>query len=366
MPVCVRTSARMGGSRASLILCCSGFLLLVFSFSNVVSHPQCIDSRPPFNGDGSGLLFCPQYSEYGCCTSEDDNRIMARYERIKRLIPASKQDLWTRCSDYAKTFVCQECSPFAAHIFDTEKHAHGTNLQPRVFPGLCGDYCSTFYQSCKELVHYYMEERGTEHIEEAARLDAAILAGPVNFCEETSLSDVDYCYPGLLTNPTLIGNISIEKVNQEGCLCMEPFSAQFRNPIFLKHADDGTKRMFIGEQIGQVHIMYSNGYMLPEPFLDISYDIKTSAYKGDERGMLGMAFHPNFKTNKKYYIYYSTYLSEYEELNVAADHKIRIEEFKVLDDNPDKTDYSYSRIILEVYEPFWNHNGGEVGRPCQL
>lgn len=336
-------------------LCIASGILCLVNLSN--GHPQCLDSRPPFQSAGN--QFCMEYEQYGCCTPYDDQVLRMRYERIKMLIPQAKQHLWTTCADYAKIFLCQTCSPYAAHIFDAEATT-GYQPEPRVFPGLCKGYCSTFYQQCKDLVEYYMDEAGSAYAGEAARLTTTLAVGETEFCDSAHIVDLDYCYPELLTNPILNGNISIEKVTQEGCICVQAYDTiSFRNPVFLRHAGDGSNRMFVGEQIGLVHIMYPNGTLLEEPFLDIRNDIKTTSSKGDERGMLGMAFHPNFTANGKFYIYYSTFLSSTEE--GFANHKIRIEEFKVLPDSPNKVDYNYSRIILEVYEPFWNHNGGEVG-----
>ncbi|XP_052272913.1 HHIP-like protein 1 isoform X2 [Dreissena polymorpha] len=325
----------------------------------VNGHPQCLDARPPFRA--SSVSFCPAYKDHGCCTPHQDKQLKIRYDRIRLLVPASEKQLWTDCENYVKTFLCEECSPYAAHIFDAEQISYGTVPKPRAFPGLCRGYCGEFFTKCKNIVKYYMNEVGSDYMEEASKLQSAITMGEENFCNETKLVDLDYCYPGLLTNPILIGNISIDKVSQEGCLCMEPFDkVKFRNPIFLKHANDGSKRMFIGEQIGIVHIMYPDGRLITPAFLDISADIQSSSYKGDERGMLGMAFHPNFSQNRKFYIYYSAIITEYEQQQTSADHKTRIEEFQVSADKPDQVDYSYHRIILEVYEPYWNHNGGEI------
>lgn len=335
-----------------------GTLCIFVALSTVSGHPQCLDSRPPFQS--SGNQFCTDYQQYGCCTPYDDQALLTRFERIRLLIPPSKQSLWANCAEYAKTFLCQTCSPYAAHIFDAEAST-GYIPEPRAFPGLCKGYCGTFYDKCKDLVQYFMDEAGSDFASEAARLQMAV-ANKTEFCDEVHIVDLDYCFPELLSNPILNGNISIEKITQEGCLCVQPYDQlSFRNPVFLKHAGDGSHRLFIGEQIGLVHIMYPNGTLLKDPFLDIRADIKTTPSKGDERGMLGMAFHPRYTENGKFYIYYSTHLSSYEAQQQLGNHKIRIEEFKVLADNPNKVDYNYSRIIMEVYEPFWNHNGGEVG-----
>ncbi|XP_060553036.1 HHIP-like protein 1 isoform X2 [Ruditapes philippinarum] len=335
-------------------------LLSIYFVCVCEGHPQCLDSRPPFYSH-SKLTFCTNYEDFGCCTPRDDLQLLERYHRISSLIPASQKNMWAQCSAFAKTFLCQTCSPYAAHIFDAEKSHLDTDftLMPRAFPALCGPYCKDFYYSCKDLVKYYMEEVGGAYFEEAMRLDAAVNQNETEFCSKVAVMDKDYCYPELLSNPILNGNISIAKVSKEGCICMQPFAKnQFRNPIFLKHVKDGSNRLFVGEQIGLVHIMYSNGTILPIPFMNIQADVKTTNNPGDERGLLGMAFHPNYLYNGKLYIYYSTPLHDYEKN--YGNHKIRIEELKRDPFDPNQIDYSYSRVILEVYEPWWNHNGGEL------
>ncbi|XP_045213312.2 uncharacterized protein LOC123564080 [Mercenaria mercenaria] len=324
-------------------------------------HPQCLDSRPPFNAHAN-LLFCKDYEQFGCCTPQNDMELKNKFLRIGNLIPAKEKSLWRKCSDYAKTFLCQTCSPYAAHIFDSEKTQTSNAYKPRAFPALCGSFCSEFYKSCKDLVKYYMDVAGSEYIEERTRLNMKVNQNETAFCSNISITDVDYCFPELLSNPILTGNISIEKVTKEGCICVKPYDkVQFRNPIFLKHVKDGSDRLFIGEQLGLVHIMYINETILPEPFLDIRMDVKTTSRKGDERGMLGMEFHPDYTSNGKLYIYYSTELNGTEKLQGKGNHKIRIEEFMVDPFNPNKVDiYGYSRVILEVYQPYWNHNGGEI------
>lgn len=347
--------------RSEIWLFFLGFLSLIKLFVN--GHPQCLDSRPPFQSQGN--LFCGKdYEQYGCCTPYDDYTLQTRYERIRMMIPPAKQQLWNDCSHYAKTFLCQTCSPYAAHIFDAEAST-GYIPEPRAMPGMCKGYCRTFFAACKDLVQYYMDEAGNAYADEAARLSLAI-TNETEFCDTAHIVDLDYCYPELLSNPILNGNISLEKITQEGCLCVQAYNISFRNPVFLENAGDGSNRLFVGEQIGLVHIMYPDGTLEKEPFLDIRADIQTTPSKGDERGMLGMAFHPQFSENGKFYIYYSTHLSQYETVQDLGNHKIRIEEFKVLENNSNKVDYNYSRIILEVYEPFWNHNGGEVTTDSHL
>ena len=347
---------------------CSFFVYCLFllSIRDILAHPQCLDSRPPFNSEAQ-LSFCPQYQDFGCCTLQDDAGIQIRYEQIRAKVPAT---LWGQCSSYVKTFLCQTCSPYAAHIFDAEK-PNQIHVIPRKFPGLCLNECSKFYDRCKDVVEYFFDQP----TDESRTLAAAIAASPFDaftFCKAQNLSDYDYCYPDLLTHPMLTGNISNQVVTQEGCLCVEKFqNTHLRNPIFAKHANDGSNRLFIGEQVGLVHIFYPDGRNISEPFLDMRDLILTTNWKGDERGMLGLAFHPRFSTNGLFYIYYSTSLTTEEDQKYRFyegnferryNHKIVVTEFKVSPENPNKAlpRSVHSRHIIQVPQPYPNHNGGEV------
>ncbi len=71
-------------------------------------------------------------------------------------------------------------------------------------------------------------------------------------------------------------------------------------PVFVTHAGDGSGRLFIVEQGGRIKIL-RNGSVLATPFLNISSKVS----KGSEQGLLGLAFHPNYETNRTFYIYYT-------------------------------------------------------------
>ncbi|PIO38266.1 hypothetical protein AB205_0110060 [Aquarana catesbeiana] len=120
----------------------------------------------------------------------------------------------------------------------------------------------------------------------------------------------------------------------------------------MVHANDGTHRFFIAEQMGYVWVYLPNGSRVDKPFLNVSKAVLTSPWAGDERGFLGIAMHPDFRHNGKFYVYYSIYAKKAE--------KIRISEFHLSTDNMNMADHKSERIILEVTEPASNHNGGQI------
>jgi len=81
----------------------------------------------------------------------------------------------------------------------------------------------------------------------------------------------------------------------------------------------------------------------------------------DERGLLGLAFHPDFKTNGKFYLFYSVPpRAGGPQPGTPWDNLTRISEFRVSASNADQADGSTERIILEADHPQSNHNGGTI------
>ena len=137
------------------------------------------------------------------------------------------------------------------------------------------------------------------------------------------------------------------------CLCVEKIASKLRMPLFLKNANDGSNRLFIGEQIGVIHIYYTDGTKLKKPFLDISSRVKKMT--SIEQGMTGMAFHPNFKSNGYFYVYFSTPKGKSK-----VNHFSNVGEFRVSSKDVNKADPDYFRLILQIPQPYSVHNGGEV------
>ena len=119
-------------------------------------------------------------------------------------------------------------------------------------------------------------------------------------------------------------------------------------PLWLAQAPDDSDRIFIMEQRGRILIVRpgSDGAEAKE-FLNI---VERKPFMENEEGLLGMAFHPGFKTNGLFYIYYSQ----------QNPKRSVVSEFKVSATDPNKADPASERILLEVPQPYWNHNGGQV------
>jgi len=100
--------------------------------------------------------------------------------------------------------------------------------------------------------------------------------------------------------------------NAEVKVKLEPLVTGVNTPLAMVQPA-GDSRMFIVEQLGRVRIL-ENGKLNPVPFLDIRTKIPKLHHDFDERGLLGIAFHPKFKENGKFYVSYSAHLDFQQDL----------------------------------------------------
>ena len=122
----------------------------------------------------------------------------------------------------------------------------------------------------------------------------------------------------------------------------------FSTPLALRHAGDGTGRRFVVERGGAIQVVDAGGSKLATPFLDSFQDpVSTSG----EDGLLGLAFHPDYGSNGRFYVNYTW--------DNGSGLITRISEFTVSGD-PNVADATSERVILEIPQDFNNHNGGDL------
>ncbi|MCP4359717.1 MAG: PQQ-dependent sugar dehydrogenase [Chloroflexi bacterium] len=117
----------------------------------------------------------------------------------------------------------------------------------------------------------------------------------------------------------------------------------FARPLYLTHAFDD--RLFIVDQPGLIYII-QEGKLLETPFLDIRDRVGRDA---NERGLLSVAFDPDYKQNGRFYVNYTN-----------KDGHTVIGRYLVSEDNPNRGDPNSEEILLTINQPFSNHNGGLV------
>jgi glucose/arabinose dehydrogenase len=139
---------------------------------------------------------------------------------------------------------------------------------------------------------------------------------------------------------------------------LAPIAQGLTAPVALTAPDDGSERLFVVDQIGLIFIIDGEDTLLQEPFLDLRDQLVGLNGGYDERGLLGLAFHPNYADNGRLFVYYSAPLRP--EGPGGWDHTSHISEFSVSAADPDRADPNSERIILQVDQPQGNHNAGAI------
>jgi len=134
-------------------------------------------------------------------------------------------------------------------------------------------------------------------------------------------------------------------------LSLTKIAGGFTSPVGMASPRDGTGRIFVIEQGGKVRII-KNNTVLDRPFISISEKVDGLNIAYSEKGLLGIAFHPEYRTNRRFYLYYS---APYK--GSGYDHKSILAEYRASESNPDEAEQG-EKIILEILQPESNHNGG--------
>ncbi|WNJ16644.1 PQQ-dependent sugar dehydrogenase [Pontibacter sp. G13] len=122
------------------------------------------------------------------------------------------------------------------------------------------------------------------------------------------------------------------------------FATGLNTPVAITHAGDS--RLFVVDQTGKIQIVQSDGTVNAFPFLDITSKVRY----GGERGLLGLAFAPDFATSGSFYVNYTR----------QPDNVSVIARYQVTTGQPDIADPLSENILLTVPQPFNNHNGGDL------
>jgi glucose/arabinose dehydrogenase len=122
----------------------------------------------------------------------------------------------------------------------------------------------------------------------------------------------------------------------------------FTRPVDFQHAGDSSNRVFVVEQPGTIAVFANDpATKTKQVFLDIRNKVEDN---GNEEGLLGLAFHPNYKSNGYFYVNYTA----------SNPDRTVIARFKVSLNNPNQADASSELVILTFAQPYSNHNGGQV------
>ncbi|MCP5522031.1 MAG: PQQ-dependent sugar dehydrogenase [Verrucomicrobiales bacterium] len=119
-------------------------------------------------------------------------------------------------------------------------------------------------------------------------------------------------------------------------------------PLWLEELPDDSGRFLIAEQDGRVWLVEEGDDGGNAPlFLDLS---GRKPFEKNEEGLLGLACHPDFKNNGRFYVYYTQ----------QNPKRSVISEIRLAEGDPARADLATERVLMEIPQPYWNHNGGQV------
>ena len=139
---------------------------------------------------------------------------------------------------------------------------------------------------------------------------------------------------------------------------LRTIAAGLVHPVTIVVPPDGSRRRFVVDQVGVIRIITPDGVMLPEPFLDLRDRLVPLDPEYDERGLLGLAFHPDYARNGRFFVYFTVPLRA--GAPAGWDHTNRVSELLVRAGEPDRADRASERVILAVDHPQMNHDGGSI------
>lgn len=138
---------------------------------------------------------------------------------------------------------------------------------------------------------------------------------------------------------------------------LTPVVSGLSNPVAVRHAGDGSGRLFIVEQAGRIRI-FDGDQLLATPFLDI----RALVSSGGERGLLGLAFHPDYPANGYFYVNYTEDATPPAECPPGAncDWNTVVARYRVSAGDPNVADPASALRLLTVNQDYNNHNGGNL------
>ena len=128
-------------------------------------------------------------------------------------------------------------------------------------------------------------------------------------------------------------------------LTLQPFVSGLSSPAEIAHANDSSGRLFVVELGGRIRVI-RNGQVLTTPFLDLSSASGGPVITGGERGLLGLAFHPSYSSNGRFYLYYTRALA-----GDPGGSEIVIARYNRSAANPDLADPASASTVIVIPHP---------------
>ncbi|MGV3505080.1 MAG: PQQ-dependent sugar dehydrogenase [Adhaeribacter sp.] len=151
--------------------------------------------------------------------------------------------------------------------------------------------------------------------------------------------------------------------NRHFAMDLELVADGFTSPLGVVAAPGERGNLFVIDQIGKIWLLDASGHRAATPFLDVSASLIPLNPNGDERGLLGLAFHPDYAQNGRFFIYYQLPPrpgGPAPQPGPNWNNLSRISEFKVSPSDPHQADPGSEKVVLQWDDPQGNHNGGTI------
>jgi len=166
-------------------------------------------------------------------------------------------------------------------------------------------------------------------------------------------------FPALAADPQVPASVT-QVAQVGGALPGEPriqlvkVADGLNDAVNVTNAGDGSGRLFVAERVGRIRVVTREGEVLGEPFLDLTElnpigGVVQSQFV--EQGLYDIAFHPDYEDNGYFYVHYASLPFNGDGMVVR---------FRVSADNPNRADPESSKVILQIDQPWYNHNGGSI------
>lgn len=152
--------------------------------------------------------------------------------------------------------------------------------------------------------------------------------------------------------------VTEENLQQGGTVRLELVAGGLIAPVALVQPPDDSGRLFVVDQTGVIRIIDKDGQLLDAPFLDVRDRMVPLKESYDERGLLGLAFHPQYRENGRFFVHYNRPLRDGGP--AGWDDTVTISEFHVSTGDANAADPASEKVLLQVDKPQFNHNGGTV------
>ncbi|KAG0599114.1 hypothetical protein M758_12G129000 [Ceratodon purpureus] len=283
-----------GGVAALLLLACSVF--------STTAYPLCAKNLEAPGPSGAALNFCsaPEYAANGCCTAQDDTQIKATFDAMNISDPS--------CAAFMKQILCSKCDPYSADLYGASQLT-----QARPVPYLCtngtGSYCNQLWNACSTvaITNSPFEPNLQNGTSKSTAALNSFYSNDITFCTGSAPqpSSGSFCFNGTAFKlPEPVANTA------PAAICLERLDNSTKGYYLnLIPHPDGSDRVFVNTQDG---LMYMANVPEPgsgkpfaidygAPFLNITH---RTLNKG-ELGFMGMAFHPDFLSNGRFFISYN-------------------------------------------------------------